>query len=119
MEYVYENLLDSNFIRLPFSSICIDKDMREKIINHNVLLFTNSIYALKLCLKKDIYFSSNKLCVVLINELKFKNDFSKYTISLSDFFQENHGFNPLKTKSSFYFISGIKNISYEILFLSR
>ena len=119
MEYVYEDLLDSNFIKPPFSSIFIDKDIDEKIIGQNVLIFTNSIYTLKLCLQKDISFTSNKLCIVLINEINYKNDFSKYATSLSDFFQDNHGFNPLKTKISFYFTPGIKKTSYEILFLSR
>ena len=119
MEHIYEDLLDSNFIKTPFSSILIDKDIDEKIINHNVILLTNSIYTLKLCLQKDISFTSDKLCVVLINELNFKNDFSKYASSISNFFYKYHGFNSLKTNVSFYFIPGIKKISYEILFLSR
>ncbi|MBC8062493.1 MAG: hypothetical protein H7Y18_17755 [Clostridiaceae bacterium] len=119
MEYVYDDLLESNFIKPPFSYIFIDKDIDEKVINHNVLVFTNSIYALKLFLQKDILFTSNKLCVVIINELAYKNDFSKYDTCLSDFFQIRHGFNPLKTKISFFFIPGIRKISYEILFLCK
>lgn len=119
MDYIYEDLLDSNFIKTPYSYMLIDTDIDEKIISHNVLLFTNSIYTLNLCLQQNICFTSNKLCVVLINELNFKNDFSKYATSLSDFFHEKHSFNPLKTKISFYFIPGVKKSSYEILFLSR
>ena len=119
MEYIYEDLLDSHFIKPPFSSLYIDKDIDEKIIKHNVLIFINSIYTLELCLQKDISFTSDKLCVILINELDSKNDFSKYATCISNFFQENHGFNPLNTKSNFYFIPGIKKVSYEILFLSR
>lgn len=119
MEYVYEDLLESNFIKTPYSSMLINKDIDEKIINYNVLIFTNSIYTLNLCLQDDLYFTSNKLCVVLINELNFKNDLSKYGTCLSDFFHEKHGFNPLNTKNNFYFIPGIKKISYEIMFLSR
>jgi len=114
MEDIYEDLLASNFIKLPFSSLLIDKAIKESIIDSNVLVFTNSIYTIKLCTQKDIIFKSNKLCAVLINHLNFKND-----MRLTDFFEKNHGFNPLKTKISFYFIPGIKKISYEILFLSR
>ncbi len=119
MEYIYQDLLDSNFIKSPYSYIFVDKDIDQKIINHNVLLLTNSIYTLNLCLDKDIYFTSNKLCVVLINEFNIKNNFSNYDFSLLNFFHEKHGFDSLKTNISFYFIPGIKKVSYEILFLSR
>jgi hypothetical protein len=119
MEYIYEDLLDSNFISPPFSSLLVNKVINKKVIDHNVLLFTNSFYTLKLCLQTDISFTSNKLCAILINELNYKNDFSKYTLVLSEFFQSAQGFNPLNTKISFYFIPGIKKISYAIMFLSR
>ena len=119
MDYIYEDLLDSNFIKPPYSSIFIDNDIDEKVINQNVLLFTNSIYTLKLCLHEDISFTSNQLCVILIDQLSLKNDFSKYSTSLLNFFQETQDFNPLKTRATFYFIPGIEKISYEILFLSR
>lgn len=121
MEYIYEDLLDSNFIKPPFLSIIIDTDtdIDQKILDHNVLIFSNLVCALKLCLLKDISFTSNKLCVVLINQLNFENSFSKRSNCLSDFFEENHGFDPLKTTISFYFIPLKEKISYEIMFLSR
>ena len=89
MEDVYEDLLESNFIKSPFSSLFIDETIKENIINHNVLVFTNSIYTLELCTHKDIIFKSNKLCAVLIDHLNFKND-----MCLTDFFEKRHGFNP-------------------------
>ena len=119
MEYIYEDLFDSNFIKTPYSAMFVDKELDEKFINYNVLIFTNSIYTLSLCLREDLSFTANKLCVVIINELDIKNDFSDYDTPLLNFFQEKHGYNSLNTEICFYLIPVPKKISYEIIYLSR